>query len=81
MSVTEIIEGLSEPVKHSLDVLSVGTVLVSFISWLLASFVGLLPVIGAILSVVWLSLRVRTALLDHLIRKQEYELNARKLRE
>lgn len=73
MSVSEILDGLSVPVKHGIDVLSVGA--------LLATFLSLLPPIGAALSVIWLSLRVRTALLEHRIRQQEFELNARRLRD
>jgi uncharacterized membrane protein YciS (DUF1049 family) len=66
------IEQLSEPVKHGLDLISFGA--------LLTTIVGLLPPIGAALSVFWIALRVRTALLEHRIREQEYQLNARKLR-
>lgn len=68
-----VLASLSEPTKHGLDYLSIGTIAVTI--W------ANLPQIGAALSVIWLLLRIATGILDHRIKQQEYKLNERKLRE
>lgn len=42
--------GLSEPIKHVIDALSIGAAVATFFSWL--------PDIAALLSVIWLILRI-----------------------
>lgn len=59
------LEYLSEPIKHTMDALAIGTLLATLLSWM--------PAIAAILSVVWLSLRIYESW-------QNIRLNNQKLR-
>lgn len=60
-----LVSNLSEPVKHGIDYVSVGTVVGVLFSWL--------PQISALLAAIWFVLRI-------VIGVQEFTLNRRKLR-
>lgn len=68
-----LVSNLSGPVKYGLDTLSIGG--------LLAVFVGILPQITAVAMLLWAALRISNEILERRIKQQEYELNARKLRQ
>jgi uncharacterized membrane protein YciS (DUF1049 family) len=65
-------DNLSEPVKHWLDIGAIGGVVATLFGWV--------PQIAALLSVIWICLRITNELLDRAIKRQTYELNKRKLR-
>ena len=48
---------------------------------MLATLISILPPIAAVLSIVWVVLRIRVTLLEHRICRQEIKLNQRKLDE
>ena len=66
-----MLDNLSEPVKHWLDVGAIGGVIVTMF--------GFLPSLAALLSIVWIVLRITNELLDRAIKRQTYELNKREL--
>ena len=45
-----VLDHLSEPVKHTADILSAGAILATFFSWL--------PQISALLAAIWFALRI-----------------------
>jgi hypothetical protein len=59
------VHGLSEPVKHAVDALALGTLLATLFSWL--------PAIASVLTVLWLTMRLVESW-------QQIRLNGRKLR-
>lgn len=64
---------LSEPVKHGVDALALGT--------LVASLLSFLPALTALLTMVWVVMRIVESRQAQKINAQTIELNARKLRE
>lgn len=64
---------LSAPVKHSLDGGAALTFMLTIIGWL--------PQMAALLTVVWVILRIRLVRLEHRIAEQQFQINARKLAE
>lgn len=68
-----IISQLSDEAVRRIDYVSFGTIVGTLFGWL--------PHIAALASLVWIGLRVRNEMLEHKIKKQEFEINARKLAE
>ena len=66
-----ILDRVSEPVKHAADTVAVLTPV--------AVFLNALPTVAALLSIVWLGLRIAIAIMEHRVKKQEHLLNARKI--
>lgn len=66
-----ILGHISEPVKNAVDTAAVfGAV---------ATLFDVLPSIAAVLSIIWLGLRIAIAILEHKVKRQEHALNKRKL--
>ena len=66
-----ILDRVSEPVKNAADTVAVITPV--------AVFLNALPTVAALLSIVWLGLRIAIAVLEHRVKKQEHLMNARKI--
>lgn len=66
-----ILDRVSEPVKHAADTVAVITPV--------AVFLDALPTVAALLSIVWLGLRIAIALVEYRTKNQEHTLNARKI--
>ena len=68
-----MVNHLSDSAKHAVDAVSAGTIIAAFFSWL--------PEVSALLAAVWFLLRIANEVLDRRIKQQEYQINARKLKE
>lgn len=61
-----LVQNLSEPAKHAVDAIAGVTLLATLLSWL--------PAIGAVLSVIWIAMRIFESW-------QNIRLNSRKLKD
>ena len=66
-----ILDRISDPVKQAADAAAVLTPV--------AVFLNALPTVAALLSIVWLGLRIAVAVLEYRTKGQEHKLNARKI--
>jgi hypothetical protein len=69
MSAGDVVNHLSDPVKHAVDVLSIGTLLAALFSWV--------PAITAVLVLLWTGLRMYESVLS--IREKHRALRERRI--
>lgn len=62
MSAGEFVNHLSEPVKHTVDVLSIGALLTTLVGWV--------PEVTAVLVLIWTLMRMYGAYLDNQLKRR-----------